>query len=515
MTLEQQPATDGAGASGEDTLVTAGDTRTRRLAFSAILLTTLLAALDQTIVSTALPRIVGDLGGFNNLSWVVSAYLLASTVTIPLYGKLSDLYGRRLLFTVAISIFLVGSTLSGLATSMNELIAFRAVQGIGAGGLIPLAQAAIGDLYSPRERGRYQGYVSAMWGIAAVTGPLAGGTLTQAISWRWIFYVNLPLGLLALVVVIKTMGRVPSKQHRIDYAGASTLGLSLALILIACAWSGTTYAMTSPQVVVPFVAGLLGLVVFALIERRASEPIIPVVLLSNRIFVTAIWAYFVVGALLFAVSIYMPVYLQDVRGDTPTVSGLTTMSYTVGWVVASVIVGRLITRTGRYRIFPIIGASCAAAGVALLILLSASTSRVALCSILVLGGIGMGMTVSPYLVAVQNAISPRDFGSSTATMNLMRAIGASLAVSILGALLASRAKSYLAAHLGEHANKLDISRLVSGGAGTGSVHHSAVVESALLSGLHWVYAVAAIVGLFGIGCALALQERPLSDRIAC
>jgi MFS family permease len=314
--------------------------------------------------------------------------------------------------------------------------------------------------------------------------------------------------------VIKTMGRVPSKQHRIDYAGATTLGLSLALILIACAWSGTTYAMTSPQVVVPFVAGLLGLVVFALIERRASEPIIPVALLSNRIFVTATGAYFVVGALLFAVSIYMPVYLQDVRGDTPTISGLTTMSYTVGWVVASIIAGRLITRTGRYRIFPIIGASCAAVGVALLILLSPSTTRLAVCAILVLGGVGMGMTVSPYLVAVQNAISPQDFGSSTATLNLTRAIGASLAVSIFGALLASRAKSYLAGHLREHAGRIDISRLVSGGTGAGSVHHSAVVESALLSGLHWVYAVAAIVGLFGIACALALQERPLSDRIA-
>ncbi len=462
MSSSRQPTAQ--RASGEDTRVTAGDLRTRRLAFSAILLTTLLAALDQTIVSTALPRIVGDLGGFNNLSWVVSAYLLASTVTIPLYGKLSDLYGRRLLFTVAISIFLVGSTLSGLATSMNELIAFRAVQGIGAGGLIPLAQAAIGDLYSPRERGRYQGYVSAMWGIAAVTGPLVGGTLTQAISWRWIFYVNLPLGLLALVVVIKTMGHVPSKHHRIDYAGATTLGLSLALILIACAWSGTTYAMTSPQVVVPFVAGLLGLVVFALIERRASEPIIPVALLSNRIFVTAM-----LGVLRrrraavrrLDLHARLPAgctrrHAHDLRPDDDELHGR--LGRRLGHRRATDHTHGPLPHLPDHRRKLCGRGSCAADP-----LERDSTSRVALCAILVLGGIGMGMTVSPYLVAVQNAISPRDFGSSTATMNLMRAIGASLAVSIFGALLASRAKSYLAAHLGEHANKIDISRLVSGG----------------------------------------------------
>jgi EmrB/QacA subfamily drug resistance transporter len=510
VTLEQHqvdpeiPADDGTEQAAR------ANERMRRLAFSAILLTTLLAALDQSIVSTALPRIVGDLGGFSDLSWVVSAYLLASTVTIPLYGKLSDLYGRRLLFAIAISVFLLGSMLCGLASTMSELIAFRGIQGLGAGGLIPLAQAAIGDLYSPRERGRYQGYVASMWGIAAVTGPLAGGTLTEAISWRWIFYINLPLGLLALAVVVRTLGATPSREHRIDYAGALALGVSLTAILIACAWSGTTYPIGSAQVIGPFVAGILGLGLFAFIERRASEPIIPATLLRNRIFLAASGGYFVVGALLFAVTIYIPVYLQDVRGNSPTISGLTTMSYTIGWVVTAVIVGRLITRTGRYRIFPILGTICAAAGVALLILVGRSTGRVELCAMLVLGGCGMGMTVAPYLVGSQNSIAPQMIGAATASLNLVRAIGASLAVSVLGALLASRARSVLTTQLGGHAKTINVSALISGGANA-SPQHAAIIGSALLSGMHLVFIVAAIVGVAGVACAFALEERPLSN----
>jgi EmrB/QacA subfamily drug resistance transporter len=509
VTLEQQEPAAPADPGPDDG--SAHAERVRRLAFSAILLTTLLAALDQSIVSTALPRIVGDLGGFTDLSWVVSAYLLASTVTIPLYGKLSDLYGRRLLFAIAISVFLLGSVLCGLAASMGQLIAFRAVQGLGAGGLIPLAQAAIGDLYSPRERGRYQGYVASMWGIAAVTGPLAGGTLTEAISWRWIFYVNLPLGLVALAVVVKTLSGTHSREHRIDYAGALALGLSLAAILIACAWSGTTYPIGSAEVVVPFIAGLLGLGLFAIIERRATEPIVPIALLRNRIFVTASGGYFVVGALLFAVTIYIPVYLQDVRGDSPTISGLTTMSYTIGWVVVAMVVGRLITRTGRYRIFPVLGTICAAAGVGLLVLVGPTTSRAELCAMLVLSGCGMGMTVSPYLVGTQNAIAPQVIGAATASLNLVRAIGASLAVSILGAVLASRAGSVLRSRLGGHARSIDISRLINGGAGA-TAHHSQAIGAALLSGMHLVFLISTVVGLIGIACAFALEERPLSTQ---
>jgi MFS family permease len=394
---------------------------------------------------------------------------------------------------------------------MGELIAFRAIQGLGAGGLIPLAQASIGDLYSPRERGRYQGYVASMWGIAAVSGPLVGGTLTDAISWRWIFYVNLPLGLVALAVVVRTLSGTRSQEHRIDYAGALTLGVSLAAILIACAWSGTTYPMGSAQVIGPFAGGVLGLVVFALIERRASEPIVPVALLRNRIFLAASGGYFVVGALLFAVTIYIPVYLQDVRGNSPTVSGLTTMTYTIGWVLVAMAVGRLITRTGRYRIFPILGTICAAAGVALLLLIGPHTGRLPLCAFLVLGGCGMGMTVSPYLVGTQNAIQPQVIGAATAALNLVRAIGASLAVSVLGALLASRARSVLEQRIGAHARSINLSALING-AHSAATHNAAAVGSALLSGMHLVFLVTAIVGVAGIACAFTLEERSLSTK---
>jgi EmrB/QacA subfamily drug resistance transporter len=489
------------------------DTRSRRLAFSAILLTMLLAALDQSIVATALPRIVGDLGGFNSLSWVVSAYLLASTVTIPLYGKLSDIYGRRLLFVVAISVFLAGSALCGLASSMGQLIAFRALQGLGAGGLVPLAQAAIGDLYSARDRGRYQGYVASMWGIAAVSGPLVGGTLTQAISWRWIFYINLPLGLAAMVVVIRTLSGTGDRKHRIDYAGAVALGASLGAILLACTWAGTTYPIASGEVIGPFAAGLIGLGAFALIERRASEPIIPFALIRNRIVATSLGAFFVVGAVLFAVTIYMPVYLQDVRGDTPTVSGLTMISFMGAWVVSGIVVGRRITRSGRYRVYPVIGASLVTLGLALLILLGKTTGRVEICLLLAISGCGMGMTASPYIVASQNAISASMFGSASAAMALFRAIGGSLAVSVLGALLAGRARSVLTAQLGARAHGIDISGLVSG-AGAGATHHSVAVAHALLSGLHAVYLVAAVVSLVGIVCAIVLEERPLGTEVA-
>src|SRR3954451_12766505 len=248
--------------------------RTVLVAFSGIMLATLLAALDQTIVATALPSIVTDLSGFDHLSWVVTAYLLASTVTVPLYGKLSDLYGRRRLFVVAISIFIAGSALCGLAQSMGELIAFRALQGLGAGGLLPLSQAAIADLFSPRERGRYQGYVGAMWATAAVAGPLLGGTLTDHASWRWIFFINVPLGAIALVVVMRTMRmRFEARPHRIDFLGAAVLSAAITGLLLACVWGGTTYPWGSWQILLAAGAGLVLLVVFLALERRAAEPL--------------------------------------------------------------------------------------------------------------------------------------------------------------------------------------------------------------------------------------------------
>src|SRR3954451_3638733 len=332
------------------------EARTHRevlFAFSAMMLATLLAALDQTIVATALPQIVSDLHGFADLSWVVTAYLLATTVTVPLYGKLSDLYGRRRLFVVSISIFLVGSALCGTAQSMGELIAFRALQGVGAGGLLPLSQAAIADLFSPRERGKYQGYIGSMWAAAAVAGPLLGGTLTDAASWRWIFFINIPLAAFALFVVMRTMpagGR--TREHSIDWGGAALLSVGVSCILLACAWGGTTYAWDSPQVLVAALVGVVGVLAFVARERAAPEPLLPLELFRIRTFAVSSSAALGIGAVLFGITIYVPVFMQGVLQASATSSGVVLIPLTLGWVVAAFISGQLISPTGRYTIYP-------------------------------------------------------------------------------------------------------------------------------------------------------------------
>jgi EmrB/QacA subfamily drug resistance transporter len=288
-------------------------------AFSAMMLATLLAALDQTIVATALPRIASDLRGFADLSWVVTAYLVSSTVTVPLYGKLSDLYGRRRLFVVAITIFVIGSALCAFAQSPGQLVAFRTLQGIGAGGLLPLSQAAIADLFSPRERGRYQGFIGAMWAIAAVAGPLLGGTLTDHASWRWIFVINLPLGVLALVVVLRTMpATFVARRHDIDVVGAAALSIAVTGVLLATASAGVTYPWDSPEVVGAVGVGVVALAAFLWIERRAPEPLPALDLFRQRVFAITSTAALVVGALLFAVTISIPVFVQGVLGRSAT-----------------------------------------------------------------------------------------------------------------------------------------------------------------------------------------------------
>src|SRR4051794_29530976 len=287
------------------------------------MLATLLAALDQTIVATAVPAIVRDLHGFDRLSWVITAYLLTSTVSIPLYGKLSDIYGRRRMFVVAITIFLIGSALCGLAGSMNQLIAARAFQGLGAGGLIPLSQAAIADLFSPRERGRYQGYIAAVWAAASIAGPLLGGTLTAFVSWRWIFYINLPLGALALFVVLRTMSaRQDVRQHRIDYIGAVLLTVGVTSILLAAAWGGVQYPWDSARVVGVAALGVVLLIAFLWVERRVPEPLLPLSLFRRPVFAVSSSASVVIGAVLFGVTVYVPVYVQGVLDASATSAGL-------------------------------------------------------------------------------------------------------------------------------------------------------------------------------------------------
>src|SRR6478735_7078437 len=345
-----------------------------RLIFAALMLVLLLASLDQTIVSTALPTIVGDIGGLSHLSWVVTAYLLASTVSGPLYGKLGDLYGRKQLLQAAIVLFLIGSVLCGVSQNMTELIAFRALQGLGGGGLIVLTLAVVGDIFSPRERGRYQGFFGAVFGVSTVIGPLLGGFFVDNLSWRWIFYVNVPIGILALGVIgVAFHARRVTTHHSVDYLGAAVLAGSLSCIVLFTSLGGTTYAWRSPTVVTLIVVGFGLLVLFPFVEARAAEPILPLELFQNRVFVVTSAIGFIVGLALFGSVTYLPLYVQVVKGFSPTASGLLLTPMMAGVLVTSIVSGNLISKFGRYRPFPIAGTALMAVGVFLLSRLAVST----------------------------------------------------------------------------------------------------------------------------------------------
>jgi len=477
------------------------------------MLATLLAALDQTIVATALPHIAGDLHGFQHISWVVTAYLVTSTVTVPLYGKLSDIYGRRPMFVVAIVTFLGGSALCGAASSMNQLVIFRAIQGLGAGGLIPLSQTAIADLFSPRERGRYQGFVGAMWAVAAVAGPLVGGSLTDQISWRWIFYVNLPLGLIALVVVVRTMRvRTERREHRIDYAGAAVLSAAVTALLLASVWGGTTYPWGSAEVIGTAAAGLVLAGVFVRLQLRAPEPLLSLALFRDRVFTVSALAGLVIGAILFGLTIYVPLFVQAVLGASATTSGITLIPFAGGWVVASFIAGQLMARTGRYRIYPIVGSVLVLVGVLLLSGIGVHTAKLAIGGCLVIVGIGMGISFQTYVVATQNAVAVHQLGVATAALQFFRTMGGTLGVAGLGALLNNRLTTELVAHLGAAGHHIDQQRLLQGG-----LHVSRTLVSgtraALASSLDSVMLVLVPLAAIGVVMALLLVERPLRQTV--
>ena len=415
-----------------------------RVIFAGLMLVMLLAALDQTIVATALPTIVGDLGGLSHLSWVTSAFLLAQTAVTPIYGKLGDLYGRKRVLQSAVLLFLAGSALCGLAGGMTELIAFRAVQGLGAGGLIVLVQAVVGDVVPPRERGKYQGLFGAVFGVASIAGPLLGGVIVQAFSWRWIFYVNLPLGALALVVLRSTL---PSTQGRsrpvIDYLGAGVLAAALSAIVLVASLGGTTWAWGATHTIVIAAGGVVLLGCFVLIERRAAEPVLPLQLLRDRVFVVGGGLSLIVGFALFGSVTFLPLYFQTVDAATPSAAGLRLTPMMAGLLVMSITSGQLISRRGRYRIFPIVGTALMALGLFLLSRLDVGTSTFTSVIYLLILGLGLGSTMQVLVLAVQNAVSFEVLGAATSGVTLFRGIGGSLGAAVFGTIFSSRLASGL------------------------------------------------------------------------
>lgn len=408
----------------------------------------MLAALDQSIVGVALPRIVSELGGLDQLSWVVIAYLLTSTAATPLWGKISDLYGRRLIFQVAIGLFLVGSALAGFSQNMLQLIIFRAIQGTGGGGLFSIAFAIIGDVIPPRDRGRYQGYFGAVFGVASVAGPLLGGWFTDGLGWRWIFFVNLPIGLAALVVTSWAL-RMPviRREHRIDYLGAGLIVASVTSLLLYLDWAGRDYGYGAPLPLALLASAVVLGVLFVAQERRATEPIIPLALFKNPVYRMGNIFGFLSGVAMFGAIVFLPIYFQGVMGLTPTMSGLAMLPTVVGIFGASITSGQLISRNGRYKIYPILGASLLIVAQLLLGHLEVTTPYWQIALYTLIFGAGLGLTMQTIITAVQNAVDVRDMGAATASTTFFRQLGASIGTAIFGSVLSSRLGYYVAQEL--------------------------------------------------------------------
>lgn len=409
----------------------------RRLWFilSALMLTLLLAALDQTIVSTALPTITSDLGGLDELSWVVTAYLLTGTASTPLWGKLSDLYGRKLMLQSSIVIFLIGSALAGLSQNMGQLIATRAVQGLGAGGLMVLVLAVIADLVPPRERGRYSGLFGGVFGVASVVGPLLGGLFTQHLSWRWVFYINVPLGIAAFVILGSVLHIAPRHlRHKIDWLGASLLIVGVVLLLLVTVWGGQRYEWGSGTIIGLAVGGVVAVILFILQELRHPEPIIPLSMFRDPVIRVTSGIGFVVGFALFGAIVYLSIYMQVVRGSSPTSAGLQLLPLMIGLLTTSIFSGRMVTRTGKYRVFPIVGTAISTIGLLMLTQLGVGTGFWYLAVATFVLGIGLGCVMQVLLIAVQNSIDPRQVGSATSVFTFFRSIGGSFGTALLGAI---------------------------------------------------------------------------------
>ncbi|HMC45441.1 MAG TPA: MDR family MFS transporter [Caballeronia sp.] len=482
-----------------------------RLLFTALLLVMLLGALDQTIVSTALPTIVGELGGLESLSWVVTSYLLTSTIVVPLYGKFGDLFGRKVVIQASILIFLAGSILCGVAQDMTQLIVLRALQGLGGGGLMVVTMAAIADVIPPAERGRYQGLFGGVFGLATVVGPLLGGFIVEHLSWRWIFYINVPLGVLALIVIgLVFKPHVAHVKHKIDYMGAAFLAASLTCIILFTSQGGTLLPWSSPQLWFTLALGIITLGGFVYEERLADEPIMPLELFRERTFVLSGLIGFIIGFSLFGAITFLPLYLQVAKGSTPSQAGLQVLPMMAGLLSTSIISGRLISRIGKYRWFPICGTALVACGMFLLSTLQLDTPLHTMYLFMLLLGLGLGMVMQVLVLAVQNAVPFKNIGVATSGATLFRSIGGSVGVATFGAIFTNGLHSRLAdampagAELPRSMGPTMVQQLP---AAVRDIYLNAFSGS-----MHVVFLVAGAVVLLAFALSWLMQDKPLRSK---
>jgi len=485
---------------------------------SALMLAMLLAALDQTIVSTALPRIASDLNGLSKYSWVATAYLLTSAVSTPLYGKISDMFGRKRIFQSAIIIFLIGSALCGLSQNMNELIFFRGLQGIGAGGLMTLVFAIIGDIVAPRQRGRYQGYFGAVFAASSVVGPLLGGLFADAHSilgitgWRWIFYINVPIGIVALSAIAARL-HLPVRRspHKVDYAGAGLLAISVVSLLLATVWGGVEYPWSSGTIIGLFISSAIAALLFVWRETKAKEPIIPLHLFKNGIFSVTTVLSLLIGLVMFGAIIFLPQYQQLVRGDSATKSGLMLLPLVVGIMSASLSSGRIISKIGRYRFFPISGTIIVTLGFFLFSHITATTNRAILGVWMFVLGFGIGQVMPVLTLAVQNAVERKDLGAATSSVVFFRSIGSSLGAAIFGAIILNRLTFHIGQVLPGAAGAQAAQSLKGSAAGLSKLPPEARADvlGAFARSFHDVFLIAIPFAVTALLVALFLKEAPL------
>ncbi|MFI1112588.1 MDR family MFS transporter [Streptomyces physcomitrii] len=486
--------------------------RSVRVVLLALMIAMLLAMLDNMIIGTAMPTIVGELGGLEHLSWVVTAYTLATAASTPIWGKLGDMYGRKGMFLTSIVVFLIGSALSGMAQDMGQLIGFRAVQGLGAGGLMVGVMAIIGDLIPPRERGKYQGLMAGVMALAMIGGPLVGGTITDHLGWRWSFYINLPLGAVALFAVSAVL-HLPKKraEGRIDYLGAALLTVGITAIVLVTTWGGTEYAWSSAVIMELIALGVAALVGFVLVQRRAAQPIMPLHIFRSRNFTLMGIIGFVTGFAMFGAVLFLPLYQQSVQGASATNSGLLLLPMLCAMLVISLAAGRVTTRTGKYKIFPILGGVLMIVGMYLLSTMDTGTSRLTSGVYMAVIGAGMGFLMQITMLVAQNSVEMKDMGVASSTATLTRTLGSSFGVAIMGALFNHQVQDVMTERAGALGGKVTEQSAQLDAASLAKLPEAAreAYQHAVASGTHAAFLLGTVVSVVVLVAALFVKETPL------